>query len=81
MAASSELAKPVTDLPLTKGEPSGAFVWLKAAGPRHTAATVRPGHMHRLDQPDGLAILGQIPQGSVSARIEDSIVVIGCDGG
>src|ERR1700736_5639407 len=73
MAASSELAKPVTDLPLTKGEPSGAFVWLKAAGPRHTAATVRPGHMHRLDQPDGLAILGQIPQGSVSARIEDRV--------
>jgi hypothetical protein len=37
--------------------------------------------MHRLDQPDGLAILGQILQGSVSARMEDSIVVIGCHGG
>jgi hypothetical protein len=42
MAASSELAKPVTDLPLTKGEPSGAFVGRKAAGPWHTAATLRP---------------------------------------
>ena len=39
------------------------------------------GRMHRLDQPDGLAILGQILQGSVSARMEDSIVVIGCHGG
>src|SRR6202035_1733438 len=39
------------------------------------------GRMHRLDQPDGLAILGQILQGPVSARMEDSIVVIGCHGG
>src|SRR5580704_1529923 len=40
-AVSSELEKPVTDLPLTRGEPSRAFVWRKAA-PWHTAATVLP---------------------------------------
>jgi hypothetical protein len=36
-----------------------------------------PGRMHRLDQPDGIAVLGQIPQGAVSARIKDGI---SCDG-
>ena len=55
MAASSELAKPVTVRSFRRAE---------GGWPVAHRGNAPAGRMHRLDQPDGLAILGQIPQGS-----------------
>ena len=81
MAASSELAKPGHRPAFDQRGTVRSFRMAEGGGPAAHRGNGPAGHMHRLDQPDGLAILGQILQGSVSARIEDSIVVIGCDGG